>query len=72
MPMRGELSTTAMYAGRHIRSTESKWPEAFGILGSSDLVVVFILCGIAFVAALCLTLLLPLSDSAAAFLAQAS
>ena len=72
MLMRGELSTPAMGAGWEMPAAEPGWHQVFGILRSSDLLVVVVFATIGLLAALWLTLSLPFSDDIAAFLAQSS
>lgn len=69
MPMRNELSMPAMHTVRPIQAAETIVPRVFGILRNPDLAAVTVFSTIGLLAAACLTLLFPLSDQTASFLA---
>jgi hypothetical protein len=70
MPMRDELSIPAMRAVRPFQAAETVLPPVFGILRNPDLAAITAFATIGLLAAACLTLLFPLSDQMASFLAQ--
>jgi len=72
MPMRGELSSSAMRAGWGARGTEFSWRLIFESLRNPDVLAPLGLAVIGLFLAISLALLFPLPDDIATALAQFS